>query len=80
MNNLVDENGKFLEKYRIESSRCKPWDYSSQGYYFVTICTRDREPFFGKIAEGKMELSDVGVIAETFLKDIEHHFSHIKVL
>jgi hypothetical protein len=30
-------------------TRLKEYDYSQSGYYFVTICTRDREHFFGKI-------------------------------
>ena len=27
--------------------RLKNWDYSSKGYYFVTICSKDRENIFG---------------------------------
>jgi len=52
----------YQDKYRIESSRLKNWDYASNGYYFITICTKNKECLFGKITNGKMELSDVGEI------------------
>ena len=33
-----------VEEYRTRKSlRLKSWDYGDAGYYFVTICTRDRE-------------------------------------
>ena len=52
----------YKNKYRIESARCPNWDYASNGYYFVTICTRNRQCFFGNVNAGKMQLSDIGVI------------------
>ena len=52
----------YKNKYRIESARCPHWDYTSNGYYFVTICTHNRQHFFGNVIAGKMQLSDIGVI------------------
>ena len=40
---------KYHGKYRIESARLKNWDYGSPGFYFITICTKNRECFFGDI-------------------------------
>jgi hypothetical protein len=40
--------------------RVKNWDYSSAGAYFITICTHNRQPFFGQIVEHSMILSEVG--------------------
>jgi len=40
---------KFLNKYRIPSTRLQTWDYGSQALYFITICTKDRENYFGEI-------------------------------
>ncbi len=54
---------KFRKRYRIESVRLKGWDYSRCGAYFITICTRDMENYFGSIEDGNMVLSDVGKIA-----------------
>jgi putative transposase len=52
----------FQGKYRIESIRLKGWDYASDGHYFVTICTKDREEFFGQVANEKMILNKIGKI------------------
>lgn len=63
---------KFLGKYRISSARLRNWDYASQGMYFVTLCTKSREHFFGKIVEKEndtgqfeMQLSEIGRIVES---------------
>jgi REP element-mobilizing transposase RayT len=52
----------FLDRYRVEFARLKGWDYSSDGYYFVTICTGNRQHYFGEITGGKMGLSEIGEI------------------
>ncbi len=43
---MSDEN--FQNKYRIKTTRAKWHDYSS-GTYFITVCTKNREHFFGEI-------------------------------
>src|SRR6266702_5532956 len=59
----------FKDRYRVESARLKGWDYSAAGYYFVTICTRNRECWLGEVIDGIMRLSSVGeVVAEEWLK------------
>jgi putative transposase len=50
----------YNEKYRIDSARRKDVDYSMAGAYFITINTQDRFPFFGKITNGNMNLSELG--------------------
>ncbi|MEB3291545.1 MAG: transposase [Synechococcales bacterium] len=52
----------YKEKYRIASFRCAAWDYTSPGFYFITICTRDRRCFFGKVRRSIMVLSPLGKI------------------
>ena len=63
---------KFQGKYRIPSARLQNWDYTSSGMYFVTICTKNREHYFGEIKEPEIEkehsimnLSEIGKIVET---------------
>jgi putative transposase len=56
-------NDKFKNKYRIETTRLKGWDYGKNGYYFVTICTKDRIPYFGDVINGMVQLSEIGKIA-----------------
>jgi len=52
----------YKNRYRIESARLKNWDYSSNGYYFITICTKNRKQLFGEIKNNKMKLSKIGGI------------------
>lgn len=66
----------FRNKYRVESARLKGWDYSSAGYYFITICTGDRECCLGDIENGEMELSGIGEIAEKCWRETPAHFPH----
>ncbi|MDA8948157.1 hypothetical protein N9H57_03365 [Flavobacteriaceae bacterium] len=51
---------KFKNKYRVDTVRAKWWDYTNNGSYFITICTKDRQHFFGEISDAKMELNEIG--------------------
>ncbi len=55
----------FQGKYRVETSRLVNWDYGSNAAYFVTICTNGMAPFFGKVDNGEMQLSDIGILAQS---------------
>lgn len=52
----------YKNKYRIESIRLKEWDYSNPWYYYVTINTKKHIHFFGKVANNKMVLNELGKI------------------
>jgi len=63
---------KFKKKYRIESNRLKGWDYSHNGFYFITIITQNRECYFGTAENRKIILSDFGKITNNeWLKSFE---------
>ena len=63
---------KFQNKYRIPSARWQQWDYASEGLYFITICTKNHQHFFGEIIDGKMILNDFGKIVQNeWIKSIE---------
>ena len=47
---------RFRGKYGIETARLKNWDYGSRGYYFVTVCVKNRECVFGNVDDNKMIL------------------------
>ena len=51
---------KFRNKYRISSARLPNWDYGGNAAYFVTICTKNREHYFGNIV-ATVETPDSGV-------------------
>ena len=41
------------------------WDYSRNATYFITICTKNKDPYFGEIRNGIMHLSEMGAIAHS---------------
>lgn len=55
---------KFLDYYRIPSARANWQDYSSNGFYFITICSAYREHIFGEIRSDQMILSSAGEIVD----------------
>ena len=67
----------FKNKYRIESTRLKGWDYSSPGAYFVTIITKNRVCYFGNVKNGFMYLNELGEIAKQCFEKIPEHFPFV---
>lgn len=53
--------------------RWRKWDYRWNAAYFITICTKDKQHFFGEIKDKKMILSPVGVLADIFWHEIPKH-------
>ncbi|GHT78975.1 hypothetical protein FACS1894104_2920 [Actinomycetota bacterium] len=53
-----------------KNNRLQNYDYSQNGAYFITVCTKDRKCLFGNIVGAvanrppHIELSDIGKIAE----------------
>ncbi|HMS63796.1 MAG TPA: transposase [Ignavibacteria bacterium] len=76
-------NEKFKNKYRISSARLQTWDYGNDGAYFITICTKYKEHFFGEIVMGEseqeMNLNDIGKIADKYWEEIASHFPIIEL-
>jgi putative transposase len=70
---------KFQNKYRISPARLQTWDYASEGSYFITICTKERIHFFGEIENQKMNLSQVGVIADLMWYEIKNHTKNVEL-
>ena len=68
---------KFNNKYRIPSARAPWWDYGRDGIYFITICTKNHESFFGEITDGNMYLSNVGVVADLLWYEIPNHAKNV---
>ena len=63
---------KFRNKYRGQSTRLQRWNYGWDAAYFITICTKGREWYFGHCQNGIMILNDVGKIVESeWLKTFE---------
>lgn len=70
---------KFQHKYRIPSARLQQWNYGWDAAYFITICTRDRECFFGSVVNAVMHLSAIGIIADVLWYEIKNHAKNIEL-
>jgi len=69
----------FRKQFRIESARRSGWDYSQRGWYFVTICTKDKKCSLGSVAEGQMVLCDAGAIAEIEMRRVADHYLNVTI-
>jgi len=70
---------KYQNKYRIPSIRMQKWDYTWNAAYFITISTDKQKHYFGKIKNGKMELSPVGIIADILWHEIPFHSKNVEL-
>jgi len=61
---------KYQNKYRIPSAQLQNWNYRSAGAYFITTNTRNGEYYFGNVVDAKMQLSNIGVIADILWYEI----------
>lgn len=65
------------QKHHRHSLRLKEYDYSQSGYYFITICTVNKENIFGEIVNGKMLLNKFGIIVNEIWNSITSHFLNV---
>src|SRR5438270_2567195 len=69
----------FREQYRIESARKPHWDYTLPGWYFVTICTQQKKPYFGRVVNATVNLSSVGKYVDACWKEVPEHHLHVEI-
>ena len=64
-----------MEYPKRKRLRLQDYDYSQDGYYFLTICTRGKEELLSRITlkedgSAKVVLSHYGTVAESYLQSI----------
>jgi len=74
---------KFKNTYRIPSTRAT-WDNYGSGAYFISVCTKNRVHYFGKIVEKQnyepvMQLSSIGKHLQNNLQNINIHYSYAEI-
>ncbi len=58
-----------ISKHHRRSIRLPGADYSVPGFYFVTMCAKNREHLFGEVIDGEMVLNEFGrVVSEEWEK------------
>jgi putative transposase len=70
---------KYNDKYRTETIRLKGWNYASAGYYFVTICEKNRNCVFGDICDDTMSFTPLGNVAMECWMEMPKHFPFIEL-
>ena len=55
---------------RKKSLRLQNYDYAQNGLYFVTICTQNRKPLFGRIEDENMILNNAGEMVQKVWSEI----------
>ena len=71
--------GKSDKKFSDNSLRRPEWHYCNSAAYFVTICTKNRIPYFGEPVDGIMRLSEIGTIACKYWIEIPKHFEFVEL-
>ncbi len=59
--------------------RLKNWDYSSSGFYFVTICTHNKEKIFGNIIQNQFIKNKIGLMIEKYWLKLPEKFPNIEL-
>jgi putative transposase len=62
-----------------KSIRLRDYDYSQAGWYFITICTHQRQLLFGEIVDGRMVLNAAGMIVEKVWNDLPDQYPYIQI-
>ena len=77
-------NGKDLPQRK--HVRLKNYDYSQNGAYFVTICTKERKPLLSSIPVGRgaltppeIHLSQIGEISERYILSMSTAYACVHV-
>ena len=70
------------EPRRKNSLRCKKYNYSFSGIYFITLCVHPKDRpknIFGIIRDGKMKLNKKGQIAEKYWNKIPSYYKDVQL-
>jgi len=67
-----------LQHHR-RSIRLQGYDYSKAGFYFITIVTKDRTPFLGRVVKDDICLSEIGKIVEERWLQIPKFYPNVKL-
>ncbi len=59
------------------SIRLKGYDYTSSGWYFVTICVQGGQCVLGEVVDGEMVLNDWGEIVVKWIVWLEEQYEYV---
>ena len=62
-----------------KSVRIPGYDYTQDGWYFVTICTHNHNVLLGNVVNGEMVLNEYGQIVSKIWKWLPEQYKYIKL-
>ena len=63
-----------------KQNRLTQFDYRTPGYYFITICTKNKENLFWVSSDGNApQLNEVGIAADNCIRSIPEHYPLIRL-
>ena len=75
-----------MEFLNRKANRLREYEYSTNGAYFITICTQDRKKILSKISVGtgvldcpQIQLLTYGKIADKYIRQLNDFYDHISV-
>lgn len=68
----------YKNRYRVSSARAD-WHAYDGGFYHVTVCTKDRELYFGEIVDGTMRMSEIGKYAEEQFLNVTSYYPYAEI-
>ena len=63
--------------HHCRSVRLSGYDYSQDGWYFITICTQGQKCMFGKFANGQIQLCEYGYIVDKCWKWLAQQYDYV---
>ena len=71
---------------RRKPNRLPNYDYSQAGYYFITLCTKDKQPLFWQPSVGAdiicppqgIQLSSIGRVVDEAIRAIPAHYPMLR--
>ena len=83
------QTNKMQKLISRKQNRLKNYDYSDNGWYFITVCSKDRKNIFGKYknlvgaalvsARNNIKLSIIGKIIDTQWNNIKNQYKNIEL-
>ena len=61
-----------------KSPRAK-WHNYSGAEYFITICTKNREHFFGTVCDGSTQLTEIGKFVDEQIKNVQTRYPYAEI-
>lgn len=68
-----------MRGHNRKSNRLKEYDYSSPGYYFVTLCSSNRECIFGEIIDNEVQLYNYGNVISDSIQWLKNNYSYLDI-